>query len=250
MTAFRPPHLSVSAVQLYQRCPAQYRQRYVNKMVTPSNPPMLFGSAFHAALEAEHKGENSERALVAAWNAADADLASSGQQLRPDKLHALALLEAYRAGGYGGQIGIPERMFKLPLPTPNVPVPVLGYIDLLLPERRRFREFKTTAGTSWTETKIALEYQLHVYGWAYQRLFHHRVECAEYVIFSTSTPQFFVIEAMPSPDGFRLFERAAEMTWHGIVEGKYDGCMKKDCLVCTPSIVPSKPSGPSFSWDE
>lgn len=248
MSGFRPRHLSVSAVQLYAKCPAQFRQRYVDKLVSPTNPPLMFGKVFHAALEAEHKGENAERALIQAWNAADADLASSGQQLSPDKVHALALLGAYQAGGYGGRMGIPERMFKLPFPSPTIPVPVLGYIDLMLPEQRRLREYKTTSGTSWTETKVALEHQLHVYGWVYQRLFHHRVQCAEYMIFSTITPTFYVIEAEPSPDGFRLFQTVAEGVWNGIVNERYDGCGVCPELCKPPTAKPA--NGPSFDWSE
>jgi hypothetical protein len=244
---FRPRHLSVSSVQLYATCPAQWKARYVDRLVTPSNPPMLFGKAFHAALEAEHRGENSERALIAAWNAADSDLAASGQVMHPGKAHALALLDEYKARGLGGKLGRPECKFMLMLPTPNVPVPVLGYIDLPIPEQHRFREFKTTSGSTWTDTKVALEHQLHVYGWAYQRTYNHRVTCAEYVIFSTVSPSLYVIEAVPSPDGFRLFEMQAEATWQGIVAGNFDGCGA--CELCKPSV--ERPSnGPTFAWDE
>lgn len=248
MSAYRPSALSVSAVALYTRCPAQYRRRYVEKLAQPTNPPMLFGKAFHAALEAEHRGEDSERALVAAWNAADADLAASGRALEPGKAHALALLDAYRARGLGGKMGEPERKFVLPLPSGRVPVPVLGYIDLPIPERRRFREFKTTSGTSWTAEKIALEAQLHVYGWAYQRTYHHRPECAEYVIFGTREPTVEVIEAVPSPDGLRLFERAAEGVWKAVLRGDYPPC--GECKeLCAPPAEKAA-NGPSFTWED
>jgi hypothetical protein len=247
LMTFRPAHLSVSAVQLYERCPAQYRQRYVDKLVSPSSAPMLFGKAFHAALEAEHCGLDSERALVAAWNAAESDLAATGCMLSPGKAHALALLDEYKRRGLGGKLGHSECTFRFMLPTAAVPVPILGFIDLTIPEQRRFREFKTTSGSSWTDTKIALEYQLHVYGWAYQRIYRHRPERAEYVIFSTVTPAIEVIEAVPSPDGFRLFEQAVSLVWDGITAGRYDGC--GTCELCKPPI--EKPSnGPTFDWSE
>lgn len=245
---YRPRHLSVSAVQLYATCPAQFRQRYVDRLVQPTNRYLAFGRAFHAALEAEHRGDNSERTLIAEWNMREAELTASGQTLAPGKAHALALLDAYKARGLGGKLGEPERKFSLPLPLANVPVPVLGFIDLPIPEQRRFREFKTTSGTSWTATKIALEHQLHVYGWAYQRIYGHRVECAEYVIFGTTTPTVEVIEGYPSPDGFRVFERAAELVWEGIVNDRYDGCGECKELCKPPVEQPS--NGPTFVWDE
>lgn len=244
--AYRPRMLSVSAVQLYAECGEKYRRRYVDRLVTPSNPPMTFGKAFHAALEAEHRGEDSERALIAAWNAGDADLAASGQSLHPGKAHALALLNTYRERGYGGKMGRPEMRVVLALPSPLLPVPIIGYIDLPIPERRRFREFKTTSTTAkWTAEKIALEYQNHVYGWMYQHTFHHRPERSEYVIFGTNAPTVEMIEGYPSPDGLRLFELAAEGTWAGVVAGRFEPCGA--CDVCKP-VADKEPVGPTFDW--
>lgn len=245
MTAYRPRMLSVSAVQLYAECGEKYRRRYVERLVTPSNPPMSFGKAFHAALEAEHRGEDSERALVTAWNLADKDLAASGQTMHPGKAHALDLLNTYRERGYGGKMGQPELRVVLSLPSPNVPVPIIGYIDLPIPERRRFREFKTTSGSSWTATKIALEHQLHVYGWMYQHTYHHRPECAEYVIFGTGAPTVEMIEGSPSPDGLRLFELAAGATWAGVVAGRFEPC--GSCEICKPPTDKAS-NGPTFDW--
>jgi GNAT superfamily N-acetyltransferase len=246
--AYRPRALSVSAVQLYARCPAQYRRRYVERLVEPSSPEMLFGTAFHKALQAEHEGRNAERALVAAWNEAEAALAAGGRAMLCGKAHALALLDAYRNLGLGGQHGIPERKFTLPFPDPHIPVPLTGYIDLLLPERRRFREFKTTSSKAWTDIKVQGEHQLHVYAWAYQRLFRHRVETAEYVIFGTVQPTVNVIEAVPSADGFRLFEQAAALTWRGVVNGYYQPC--GTCReLCNPPAE-REPSGPTIDFGE
>ena len=244
---YRPRALSVSSVQLYAACPARWKARYVDGLVEPSSPAMLFGTAFHRALEAEHSGADAERALITAWNAADEALTANGQMLRPGKAHALTLLDAYKARGLGGKSGIPEHKFVLPFPSSTIPIPVTGYIDLLLPEQRRFREFKTTSGTSWTAEKIALELQLHVYGWAYQRLFRHRAECAEYVIFGTVAPTIDVIEAVPSPEGFRLFEQAAALVWDGITHERFDGCGMCKELCAPPAERPS--NGPTVAWE-
>lgn len=247
MTAYRPRHLSVSSVALFERCPAQWKRRYVDRQPEPPSVPMIFGKTFHATLEAEHRGEDSERALVAAWNAADAALAVSGQALAPGKAHALALLDEYKRLGLGGRMGRPEHKFLIPLPTFKVPVPVLGYVDLLLPERRRFREFKTTISpSSWTPTKVALEHQNHVYGRAYQHAEGHWPEAAEYVIFGTGAPTVEVIEAAPQPDGFRLFVKSCEGVWKAILEQRFDGCGTCPEL-CKPPAE-AKP-GPTFAWE-
>lgn len=247
---FLPRHLSVSSVALYVTCPAAWKAKYVDRLVLPSNSPMAFGKAFHTALEAEHRGENSERAMIAAWNIGDADVAASGQTLQPDKVHALKLLDEYKRQGLGGKMGEPERQFKLRLLAPNVPVPVLGYIDLVVPERRRFREFKTTSTTTWTYEKVALERQLAVYGRAYQELYHHRVDCAEYCVFRTDIVQVDVIEAVPSADGFRLFELEAEAMWQGVKDGNFEGCGRQSCAVCRMDSVAKPSAGPTVEWVE
>lgn len=245
--SYRPRHLSVSSVALYVKCPAQYRQRYVERLVTPSNPYMLFGSTFHAALEAEHRGEDSERVLITTWNEKQGilDRANLGQM--PSKMHALALLDEYKSRGLGGKIGVPERKFVLPFPSPSIPVPLLGYIDLVMPERRRFREFKSTSTTTWTPEKIQTQAQLHCYGRAYQSIYNHRVERAEYVIFRTDIVKVDVIEAVPSADGFRAFEQEAEAVWNGIVNEQYDGCGECPEL-CKPPVRRAE-IAPTVEWD-
>lgn len=244
---YRPYALSVSSVALFVTCPAQFRQRYVEKMVTPSNPPMMFGTAFHKALEAEHRGENSERALVAAWNTGEAILSATGQVMHPGKAHALALLDEYKRLGLGGKMGQPERKFTLRLLDPSLP-PVTGYVDLPIPERRRFREHKTTSSTTrWTYEKIMQEYQLHVYGRAYQALYAHRPDVAEYVIFGTESVRVEAIEVVPSPDGFRMFEQAARLTMQGINEDRYPPC--GTCELCAPK-ADTPPNGPTVEWED
>lgn len=247
MTAFRPRHLSVSSVALYTRCPAQYRQRYVDRLVTPTTAPQATGTAFHKALEAEHRGEDSERAWIVAYNAADAALSASGQALTLSKANGLTLLNTFRDLGYGGALGEPERKFVLPFPSRSIPVPLLGYIDLAVPNERHFRDYKTTGGTFWNALKVQSEAQVHTYGWAYQQLYRHRAERALWIVFNTATLTVDPYEAVPSPDGFRLFEQQAEATWRGIVEQRYTGCG-----VCDLCVVPAeRPSnGPTFSWED
>lgn len=240
---FRPRHLSVSSVALYTKCPAQFRQRYVDRLVTPTTAPQATGKAFHAALEAEHRGQDSERAWIAAYNATEAN----GITPTMSKSDGLVLLDAYRARGLGGAKGEPERKFVLPFPSAVIPVPLLGYMDLPVPDERHFRDFKTTGMATWTQTKAQSEPQLHAYGWAYQRLYRHRPNHALWVVFNTQTLTLDVLEVVPSPDGFRLFEKQAEATWQGIVDERYDGC--GECAeLCRPPKQ-REPNGPSVEWD-
>lgn len=244
---FRPKHLSVSSVALYAKCPAQYRQRYVERLVTPTTIPQGWGTAFHKALEALHRGEDGERAWITAFNDIDAELAASGQQLAPGKSVGLDLLDRYRSLGLDRAIGEPERMFKLPFPSPKIPVPLLGFIDLAVPGEREFRDFKTTSGTYWNAAKVALEPQVAVYGWAYQKLYHHRADRARWVIFNTQTVTIEPYETVPSPELFRVFEQQAELVWDGIVNERYEGC--GTCSLCAPRVA-KEAAGPTIKWED
>ncbi len=227
---FRPAHLSVSSVALYTRCPLAYKLRYVDRVLEPASPAMLTGLAFHAALERDHRGGSATRVWLDGWNAIEAN----GITPVMDKTHGLELLELFRARGFGGMIGEPERRFKLPFPSSMIPVPLLGYLDLAIPKQRVYRDYKTHGGNQWNATRVALEPQLHVYGWAYQGLYRHRPERAQWLIFSTREVTLDVYEAIPSADGFRLFEMQAEACWRGITHGDYTGCGLKTCAACTP----------------
>lgn len=245
MSVFLPRHLSVSAVALYARCPAQWKRRYVDRVVDPSTAAQATGIAFHKALEALHRGEDGDLAWLASADAMNDALAARGQSLTMSKEHGLKLLSTYRARGLADTIGEPERMFKIALPTPNVPVPVLGYIDLAVPSERHFRDFKTTGGTYWNAAKVALEPQVAVYGWAYQRLYRHRAERAMWCVFSTATVSLEVYETAPSTEAFRVFEQTAELVWKGISEGRYVGC--GTCTLCDPPVE-KHPEGPRIRF--
>lgn len=238
MTTFLPRHLSVSSIGLYAKCPAQWRQRYVDRIVLPDTAAQATGKAFHRALEAEHRGEDAALAWITAADQA-------GTELTMTKAHGLKLLSLYRSRGLGGQKGEPERKFVLPFPSPNIPVPLLGFMDLPVPEERHYRDFKTTSGTYWTQAKVDVDPQKDAYGWAYQRLYRHRPERALWLVFNTQQATIDEYETVPSPEGFRVFEQTAELVWAGIVAGRFDGCGA--CTLCKPQEEKSG-DGPAFVW--
>lgn len=245
---FLPQHLSVSAVSLYARCPAQWRRRYVDRVVEPATAAQATGTAFHKALEALHRGRDGELAWIAAADEAEALLAQAGQSLTMSKEHGFKLLKLYRERGLDAATGEPERMFKLAIPLSTIPVPILGFIDLTVPSEREFRDFKTTGGTYWTQAKVDLEPQVAVYGWAYQKLYHHRAQRALWCVFNTNTAALDVYETEPSTDAFRVFIQAAELVWKGISEQRFEGC--GTCSLCAPKRVKVDGSAPSFVWGD
>ena len=54
--ALREAHWSASRFMLFEMCPRQYRDRYVDGIASPPSLAMLFGNTVHKALEAMHQG--------------------------------------------------------------------------------------------------------------------------------------------------------------------------------------------------
>lgn len=241
---FRPRHLSVSAIELFVKCPAAYRERYVEKKPTPPSVPMSWGTAFHRALEAGHNGDDMESAWLRSWNAMRDECAARGQEFSPSKSHGLTLLDEYARRGLQ-RAGNPEVKFSLTLPAGNVPVPILGFIDAVLDDE--MREYKTSRGRWWTELKAQTSFQSAVYGWAHQRLYRRRVPM-RYVIFGTRTPTLTEYTVECSPEIFRVFEQTAELVWQGIIEEKFDGCGLAKCDTCKPKQPAATANGPAFDW--
>lgn len=240
MSVWLPRHLSVSSVELYAKCPAQWKQRYVDRIDVPS-VAMAWGSAFHKALETGHGGGDAEAAWLKAWNTARDEAVARGQTFTPSKSHGLLLLDEFIRRGL--MVPCPaEVKFRLPFPNGRIPVPLLGYVDAFTPDESR--EYKTTKGGWWSETKAQLASQTHVYGWVRQRTLRDR-RPMRYVIFNTRTPVLTEYLVEPSPDGFRVFEQLAEKVWEGIAAGCYDGC--GSCDVCAPTDAAA---GSAFSVED
>lgn len=243
MMGFRPKHLSVSAVELYVKCPAQYRARYIDKTPTLPTVPMSWGIAFHRALEAGHRGQDAESAWLKSFNDMQAECARRGDVFAPNKTHGLTLLGEFANRGLM-RPGRAEVKFVLSLPAGNVPVPIMGFIDAVLDDE--MREYKTSAGRWWTEAKAQTSFQTATYGWAHQRLYRRRVPM-RYVIFGTRNPTVTEYVVSHSPELFRVFEQTTEMVWQGIVDERYEGC--GTCQLCAPVDTPAASESARFDLE-
>ncbi len=52
------PRLSYTSMDTYERCPLQYRFRYVDRLFAPPGPALSFGTTLHAVLDWFHSDEN------------------------------------------------------------------------------------------------------------------------------------------------------------------------------------------------
>lgn len=241
-----PKRLSVSAVDLYSKCPAAYERRYVHGVMDPPSGAMAFGRAMAKALEAEHRGEDGDVAWVRAYQAEV--LPGSGA---PSATHGLRLLAAYRQRGIGQ--GTPEQRFEFHLPDRDaVPVPILGYMDLMTDTE--IYEFKTSRAR-WDQGRCDASDQATVYAWAYNRLTGRKPQGVRFLILDTrdgSAQPLTEFVTYPASGQVRLFELKAAAVWRAVMAGQFPPtCKRPDCVACleagaAPARQPTK--GGMFEW--
>lgn len=166
-------HLSYSSISAYQSCPAFWKFRYIDKVQAPTSVNLVFGSAWHNTIE-EHIVNQAERKpsdLLAIWSTKWNEQISKDQVIDwgldtpehfhnegirmlqcPDVAKLLLDLRPKKRGKEGWAI---EQYCELKVP--GVPIPVIGYIDLIT-EDGIPNDFKTSS-RSWSSDQAASELQ-------------------------------------------------------------------------------------------
>ena len=191
-------HLSYSSISTYMLCPRAWRYHYVDKVETPTAAALVMGSAFHSAVEgyiaAKANGEN-PAALVTFWPGAwakqleapcnaDIDygdetpesLDATGKRMLKNKdvvavIDSITPMTGRPFMAWKGESTGPMIERKVTLSVPGVPVPVIGYIDIVADDGVPI-DLKT-AGRMWPKEKEHGELQVDFYlaalnqmGWA------------------------------------------------------------------------------------
>ena len=230
-------HLSYSSISSYLMCPRSWRYHYLEQVQTPTSPALVFRSAFHETVE-EHvmtAFASERRPIVTRWqrhwsaqlgrNAengidwgrdSEESMAALGEKMlsSPDTIE---LVDALQPLVVEDQVQIERRV---ELTVPGVPIPIIGYIDLI--ERDHIPADFKTSGRSWSQRQADEEMQPCFYlaalnqagfdlGWNSKAfLFRH------YVFVKTKTPKVQIWESARTPrDLFWLFGLISDV-WRGI----------------------------------
>lgn len=230
-------HLSYSSISAYLTCGRHWQYRYVEQAPALTSTNLLLGSAVHGAIEsyitAPNVPINAADLMVNLWRESwskqltanegrvdwgtDTPEALANQGLKmlthPDTLVALDGLTP---------LGLEWIEKRVELYVPGVPVPVVGYIDIVT-EDGVPGDFKTSA-RSWSDDKATAETQplfyLAALNQAGYRLnpdwrFRH------YVFVKTKEPKVQIIEHGHKPSQlFWLFEMIRSV-WQAIDAGVY-----------------------------
>ncbi|MEZ0396811.1 MAG: PD-(D/E)XK nuclease family protein [Anaerolineales bacterium] len=217
-------HLSYSSVSMYLDCPEAWRRKYIAKEPTRTTSALAFGSAFHGTIE--RMIQDSQRDWQNVWReefgkaftevALEQDETpeqhyNEGVRMlsNSDVQAAIATIKP-RHDDAGAMI---ER--KVELHVPGVPVPVIGYIDVIL-EDGTPADFKTSA-RSWTQEQANNSLQTLFYLAALNQAgFDVNWRFRHFVFVKTKTPQVQVLEHSHTPgELFFLFEMVKRV-WIGI----------------------------------
>jgi hypothetical protein len=223
-------HLSYSSVSSYLMCAAAWKFHYIDKVQTPTSPALVFGSAFHNTMEKWIAGN--ENSLSEAWSR-EWKKQTEGQDIDwgtdiPEEMFntgiriltdADILQELQNTFFQHAEMPVIET--KVELNIPGVPIPVIGYIDIITSDKVP-GDFKTSS-RSWTPDKALDETQPLFYLAAMNQMgfpvdgwrFRH------YVFVKTKTPKFQVFEHVHNPGQILWMFGMIQKVWKGISCGVF-----------------------------
>ena len=229
-------HLSYSSISLYLLCPRAWKFRYVEKVAVSTSPALVFGSAFHETIEeyiAKQATGDLDTGLSEIWernwrakleSEPDIDwgtespdiLAKDGKRILQTKEIVETLDELARNFDEKSSL---EKFVSLRVP--GVPVPVVGYIDIITADGIP-GDFKTAA-RAWGADKAQNETQSLFYLAALNQEGddRHGWRFRHYVFTKTAKPRVQVLEHRHTAEEvFWLFENIASV-WRGIEAGVF-----------------------------
>lgn len=159
-------HLSYSSISSFLLCPRSWRYKYIDKVPTKTSPNLILGSAFHATVEklVSEPEINPTELFAEKWSGIIEDEGKDidWQDKTPESVRdeGLRLFQSPEILAGIKQI-IPKRDIDgnpliekyVELKVPNVPVPIIGYIDIILKDGTP-ADFKTAA-RKWTDEQAA-----------------------------------------------------------------------------------------------
>lgn len=232
-------HLSYSSISAYLDCPENWRRKYIAKEPTQSSPALAFGSAFHGTIEKLVVNQTPEinplsiypeHAIYhekSLWQI-EFEKATTGQSIfwgldTPEAIYndgirmfsnPLILSELKKiAPGIDEQGHKIERQVELRVP--GVPVPIIGYIDIILDDGTP-ADFKTSA-KSWTDDKAQESLQSLFYLAAMNQMGIPVNWKFKHIVFvKTKEPKVQMLEHSHKPgELFFLFDLISRV-WRGI----------------------------------
>ena len=225
-------HLSASSLSTYLLCPHAWRLHYVDRVPSKGSPAMTFGRAVHTALEMLLRSKvagqmvDAQGAWEHAWSLASEEPTEWGSEL-PEQFQTdgarlfaapavLQLVDEIRPLVHECA---PILEHKVELRVPGVPIPVIGYADMVRADMVPC-DFKTSS-RAWGSGKAEAEIQPLIYlaalnqmGWKLPSLaFCH------YVLVKGRSVQVQKVETTYRPAQVFGVIETVQQVWAGIQAG-------------------------------
>lgn len=228
-------HLSYSSISLFLTCGKAWKYRYIDKVQAAPSPNLIIGSCVHDTVE-KIIGDRSLGIEVGnipkiahqiiTEQLEKEDAINNTPEAENIRNEVLRLVEAplIKSGINPIRAKVDEDgpmiERKVTLEIPEVDLPVIGYIDIILDDGTP-ADFKT-ASRSWTQEKAEHELQPVFYlgamgqmGWPVNWRFKHLV------MVKNKTPKFQMFEHEHKPiEVFRLCENVQKV-WKSINDGSF-----------------------------
>jgi hypothetical protein len=212
-------HLSASSIGMLFRCPRQFERRYLHGEKERPGEAIVVGSFFHETLDFNYKqkiASHEDRPLSVLTEffydqAVPAVLEENGgvEEIRWDTNLDTARNDAHRILTAYSHVVMPRIQpigteFKFDIDVPDVPVPIIGYVDVW--EDKRTVDTKT-GKNSVTKVKPSWALQGRLYGWATGRpTEYHSISRAKTPKITTALESEAMIVPVPSE------QQAGQMT--------------------------------------
>jgi hypothetical protein len=223
-------HLSYSSISTYLSCAAYWRMKYIDQIPIPTSPELVFGSAFHGTVEAfvqlqDDDSSTIQGELLTLWSEQWGKQTAEKPVDWGDNTPEFYQNEGTRILGSAeiqrGILSIKAKEIerKVELAVPGVPVPIVGYIDVIMTDGIP-GDFKTSK-YSWTPEKANSEIQPLFYLAA---LYQAGIEVpgfkfTHYIFTKAKNPQFQAIDHYHKPEQMMWLFQMIQNVWKAIESG-------------------------------
>jgi hypothetical protein len=208
-------HLSYSSISGYLQCSKHWKYRYIDQVPTESSDALLFGSAWHKMIGLVVDGDTPSDAWLCAHTETFKEHESNLFDL------GIKMLQNPNINLEIAELKPREIEYKFEAHFPGVPVPVIGFIDMITQDGHVI-DFKT-AGRKWTQDRADNDLQPTFYLAALNKLGLVELPATfRYMIFTkTKNPEVQVIDTTrTAADVLALYALVKEV-WDAIEMGVY-----------------------------
>ncbi|MDK2464138.1 MAG: PD-(D/E)XK nuclease family protein [Candidatus Korarchaeota archaeon] len=235
------PHLSVTQLRMYLRCPLQYYFRYICGLKIPPTGDITLGRTVHAALEENYRQKvETHRDLPLEqvydifserWDE-EAQLTLFQEDEKPGRLkdEGIRLLSTYHTN-VAPKVQPVSVEQEFLIDTGVTQLPLKGYIDLI-DDQGTIIDHKTTK-RSYPQDAAEKDLQLTAYALAYRALHGHPERALRLdVLVRTKQPKIQHLEATRTEADIDRFLRLAEQVERAITTGIFYPNENFMCGIC------------------